>query len=948
MSPLSPDAASIQDLVELALETGRDPRDVCADRPDLLGAVTASWERAVALRDDLDALFPSPDGAGQGPGVGFRAADPPLVPGHAVEAVLGTGGTGVVYRARNLKLGRAVAVKMLLLGRHARPRELEALLREARAVAGLQHPHVVQVFEVGELDGLPYFTMELLEGGTLCDRLRAERMLPRDAASLVAVLADAVGAAHRGGVVHRDLKPANVLLTASGTPKIADFSLARPFGAAADATLVNPMGTPAYMAPEQALGGARAFEAPVDIYALGVILYEALTGAPPFRADSPAETLRRAMEEPPTPPSRHNAAVPRDLETICLKCLEREPERRYASAAALGDDLHRFLRGEPVLARRAGRVERALKWVRRRPSQATAVAACVICLAVVGAVIVNTALTHARATRLVRQDLAEVATRQRDGDWSGAQAALARSRARLDAAPSPALLAEIERAEHDLDTVARLDTISLTKDLIEEGRYTGYSNSEAMASDYARAFRDWGVDAETAQPAEAAALIRASCIATSLVAAIDDWASAARTPGDRDRRAWLLRVASHADPSPNPWRTRAREPEVWDDPDRLGALLGDWSADEGGPAPGVESPSPSLLIALAERYKSLGGDPTPFLRRVQQAYPSDFWSNFRLGLALTPGDPGESVRYFQASVALRPNLGLARLNLGVSLAKTGDMDGALTELGKSVELSPDMSATHNNYANALLSVGRRDEALAEYRRAVELDPEYASARSNLGKILIDSGRPAEALEHFRVAVEGDPKFANAQTNMGLALHMLGRTDEAMPYLRRALELEPDNTAALINLSLALRSKGQIEESRVSIERAVELKPDDAEIRFYYANFLASQNDAEGAREAYEQSLRLDPRFVRSLLALGVMEGEARDFDAAVARFRAAVEIDPTYPNAVGALARCLMLQGQFAEAADIFEHFLSLIAPDDPRHAPIRAYIDECRARAAE
>src|SRR5262249_11524945 len=258
---------------------------------------------------EADALAPAPPPAGL-----------PQVPGYEVEAVLGRGGMGVVYKARPLRLNPTVPLKMRLAGEYAGPRERGRFQREAAAVAGLRHGNIVQIYDVGDHEGRPYFTMEFVEGGSLAQRLAGMPQPAPQAAALAATLAEAVQVAHQGGLVHRDLKPANVLLTADGTPKITDFGLARRLGGEAGPTQSGvPLGTPSYMAPEQAGGRTRAIGPAVDVYALGAILYELLTGRPPFRAETAAETVLQVIQQEPASPSRLNARVPRDLETICLK-----------------------------------------------------------------------------------------------------------------------------------------------------------------------------------------------------------------------------------------------------------------------------------------------------------------------------------------------------------------------------------------------------------------------------------------------------------------------------------------------------------------------------------------------------------------------------------------------------------------------------------------------------
>src|SRR2546423_270893 len=244
------------------------------------------------------------------------------VPGYALEGVLGRGGMGVVYKARHLALKRTVALKMILAGGHAGPRELARFRIEAEAVARLQHPNIVQIHEVGEADGHPYCALEFVEGGTLAGKLDGKPMPAREAAKLVETLARAMQLAHSRNVVHRDLKPANILLASNGTPKITDFGLARPLDSDSGETQAGAvMGTPSYMAPEQASGRAHEAGPAADGYALGAILYDCLAGRPPFKGATVVETLDQVRTQEPVPPSRWHKGVPADLETICLNCL---------------------------------------------------------------------------------------------------------------------------------------------------------------------------------------------------------------------------------------------------------------------------------------------------------------------------------------------------------------------------------------------------------------------------------------------------------------------------------------------------------------------------------------------------------------------------------------------------------------------------------------------------
>jgi serine/threonine protein kinase/formylglycine-generating enzyme required for sulfatase activity len=339
------------------------------------------------------------------------AAVAAAIPGYEIVREVGRGGMGVVYEARQAGLNRTVALKMILAGAFAGQTELARFRTEAEAIARLQHPNIVQIHEVGSWRAgaknspLPYFSLEFCPGGSLEQKLAGTPLPPPDAVALVQTLAQAMQAAHQKGIIHRDLKPANVLLAEEGTPKITDFGLAKTLkdegrrmkdeseaSSSGSSFILHPssltttgavLGTPSYMPPEQAQGHRQSPGPTGDVYSLGAILYECLTGRPPFKAATPLDTLFQVVRQEPVPPDQLNAKVPRDLATICLKCLRKEPGQRYATAAALADDLGRFLRGEPILARPVSRWERAAKWVRRNRAVAALAAVLALVLVVV-------------------------------------------------------------------------------------------------------------------------------------------------------------------------------------------------------------------------------------------------------------------------------------------------------------------------------------------------------------------------------------------------------------------------------------------------------------------------------------------------------------------------------------------------------------------------------------
>jgi WD40 repeat protein/serine/threonine protein kinase len=421
------------------------PEEVCRDCPDLLDAFRQHLLQSQRSADlatlplgnkpvpstvEATHVWTEGSSAPSLPPPTDPSEGPSPIPGYEILGELGRGGMGVVYKARQVSLQRLVAVKMILAGSHSSEDSQRRFRREVEAIAHLQHPNLVQVHEVGSHEGCPYYSMEYVEGGTLDQKLAGKPQPPEQAAALIETLARTMHALHQQGVVHRDLKPVNILLTADGMPKISDFGLAKRLDDSAGPTLSGEiMGTPSYMAPEQATGESKHVGPATDVYALGAILYEMLTGRPPFHGATPVETITQVASDEPVSPRHLLPRLPIDLETICLKCLEKQLARRYASALALAEDLQRFLAGEPIQARPVTMLERGKKWVHRRPAMAGLVAVSVLAAVVltVGGILhqlylsdalhkVEAAAEESRQS-LVRLHVSQGAEAMVAGDW---------------------------------------------------------------------------------------------------------------------------------------------------------------------------------------------------------------------------------------------------------------------------------------------------------------------------------------------------------------------------------------------------------------------------------------------------------------------------------------------------------------------------------------------------
>jgi serine/threonine-protein kinase len=797
------DEARVDRLLDEIADSGCTPEEACADCPELLPEVRRRWERMCAVEAELDALFPSPGHDPNADTARSRHAgdELPRVAGFEVEAVLGRGGMGVVYRARQLRLNRPVALKMLLAGAYAGPQERARFQREAEAVAGLRHPNIVQVYDVGDHEGWPYFTMELLEGGSLAQALAGAPQRARQAAALLATLAEAVQVAHRGGIVHRDIKPANILLTADGTPKVADFGLARQFDGGPALTLSNiRMGTPSYMAPEQVIGEAGTIGPAADIYALGALLYEVLTGRPPFRGETASETERQVVAEEPVPPGRLNPRVPRDLETICLKCLHKEPQRRYATAASLADDLRRFGEGRPIQARRSSWAGRVWRWGRRKPAEA-ALAATALTLA--GAALGGglwLAIQRAHWRDGIEADLREINHLQQQARWIDAGAALQRAEARFNGGAAGDLRRRLNRTRSDLDLVNELDHIHLNR--ATSAGDLSYYKSRADRQ-YLSAFERSGLAKLQDPPDLVATRVNGSSVRVALLATLDDWAFCAT---DQSRRDWLLTIAREADPDPLGWADRIRDSARWSDLAALSELA------ETVP---VRGQSISLLLMLGGRIRAAGGNPQAFLKRVQTDHPADFWANMGLGDALFRDAPVEAAGYYRAALASRPEAAVAYSALGDSLRIQKRLDEAIRYYRQALAIDPNYARAHTNLGNSLRDAGRMDEAIACYRKALEIDGNYGWAYYDLANALTNAGRWDEAIEYYRRFHAVGPTIPHVENILRSDPIRRGRGEEVRREWKKRLDLGPPDHDAWYGYAELCLFLGHEDEYRVA-------------------------------------------------------------------------------------------------------------------------------------
>jgi serine/threonine-protein kinase len=643
-------------------------------------------------------------------------------------------------------LDRLVALKMLIAGPFASAGERARLIKEAQAVAQLRHANIVRVFDVGEFDGRPYFTMELIEGKTLAQEIAGTPQPAARAARITQTLSIAIEFAHQAGIIHRDLKPSNILLAPDGAPMITDFGLARHVQNH-DALTLHRMGTPSYMAPEHYLAGANSPQPTADVYSLGAILYEMLTGRPPFRGESAAETQRQLLTQDPVPPSRFNKPVPRDLETICLMCLRKDPLRRYPTAAALAEDLRRFHSGEPIQARRAGPLERTTKWIHRHPSLTIAIVsgffAAVVTIAAASWLVSQSSARN----RGVSDELNRAYALQHQGQWKEADTALDRASVRLGDHGPLALRVRLSEVRADSQLAARLNSIA------DDAAYStsGVLNLQLSAREYQDAFEKAGMFAGSSSPSATAARMLASNISGRLIDSLYDWSFVA----DENKRKWLWKIICETDHDATGWRDRIRDRAVWEHASEIA------KAADGLP---VAQQRVAFCLAVSHQLDSLGQDALPFLFRLQDAHPQDFWANLSLADRLREKNRlQDAVRFYQAAITVRPTAAIARHNLGLTLIQSG----------------------------------QHADAIAQFRHALEADPRAGASRTALCIELISTGHFSEAIEPLRVCVHDDPNNFDFHRVLGKALETSGDLSGAAEEYRHALALQ-SNSVEILN------------------------------------------------------------------------------------------------------------------------------------------------------
>jgi tetratricopeptide (TPR) repeat protein len=846
---------------------------------------------------------------------GSPVVDGRQVPGYEILGKLGEGGMGVVYKALHLPLNRVVALKMIRPDVRGDPEYLSRFRREAETVARLQHANIVQIYEISEHDGLPYFSLEFVEGGSLDRKIRGAPQPGRPAAELVATLARAMAAVHALGITHRDLKPANVLLLADGTPKITDFGLAKQLDRRTLQTDAGAiLGTPNYMAPEQASGRGEEVGPLADVYALGAILYEMLTGRPPFLGENAFHTLAQVCTHDPVSPRRLQPTVPPDLEKICLKCLEKEPRRRYAGAQDLADDLRRFRNDEPVRARLITPVGRALKWARRHRAAAVAVVASA--LAVLGGVsgVVFYSLYQAQQTAQQLAALHKKVEARQTAVAFWKQGRDARAAAQLgDAKQLRTARDSFVQALAALDAEPGADTgeyAAIKKDRDEVDQALTAQASRRDLKDRRDRFEQFYRDVsfheisytESLQDADRAAIRRAA------PAALKEFGlSAADTPAEAASRLEAYRPAA-------------------DGPRELDEIAADcyrmlltWAEAEAPPGTNDEAGARralhllDLAAALAEAYHL----PTP------QAYHLR-----RAGYLELTDKHAEADTERERAAGMKPETALDLFLAARESYRQGKPDQAAATCEQVLRLQPDHFWAQYLEARCHVSTKHWGEARAELTSCLSRHDFF------LGRLLRATAEtvlnePENAEADFARALEQAPDDLArwlVLIDRGALWRQRQRWDEAIADLRQAIALRPEAPEAYVNLAQAYAGREDWDSAVVTLGKALDLRPRDAaELYHTRAQFNA---DRAAARRDFEQAIAHEPKgstselLVSSYVELGHLQNQDRDFEQALASLDAALGVRPDYAAAHLQRSKALLALKRDREAGEALDRYL--------------------------
>jgi tetratricopeptide (TPR) repeat protein len=964
----------------------------CAGQPELRRHVEvllkAHRDVGTALHQDgTDSLAPA-GAATEGPGT-------MLGPYKLLEQI-GEGGFGVVFMAEQQQpVRRKVALKDLKPGMDSK-QVIARFEAERQALALMDHANIARVLDGGETaTGRPFFVMDLVKGVPITHYCDQNQLTPRQRLELFVQVCQAVQHAHQKGIIHRDVKPSNVLISRhDGTPvvKVIDFGIAKALGQQlTDKTLftnfAQMIGTPLYMSPEQAGMSDLDVDTRSDIYSLGVLLYELLTGTTPFDQKRFKEVgfdeMRRIIreEEPPKPSTRistlgqaattvstNRKSDPRqlsrlfrgELDWIVMKALEKDRNRRYETVSAFAADVQRYLHDEPVHACPPSAWYRFGKFARRNRAALLALAAALTLLVVVGAGIWSWQHQetlrraenefHSELTRRnVKSWLEQLPELHRRALWKQAETLLDQADQQLGPDGDGPLRERLAQARRDTAFIKRLDEVRLETSVMVEGKL----NTAGASAKYLDAFLKHELDILQGELADLAKRLNASPVRDYLLAALDDWAMLEGADLKR-----ILAVTAEA--TGLEWRRRL--PHAWDDGKKLAEFFD---------AVPRSQRTPAIIHGVGSRLYDLGEDGVSRLDEGLRQYPADFWLHFALGtmggkkrvdariganraaLALRPGTPAvlmnlgaalHDKKEYDAAIAayleadrLDSNNARFHYNIGQALQHKREYAAVAARFQEAIRLDPKLSWPHRGLGDVLLAKKQYDAAVAEYRKAMRLDPKDAGPHRGLGSVLLARKKYEAAIAEFKEAIRLNPKFALPHNNLGTVLWDKKEYQAAIAEFKEAIRLDPYDAGPHINLGKVLTDKKEYEAAIAELKEAIRLDPQEpwAHINMSYA--LLEKNEHEAAIAELKEAIRLDPQEPQAHNNMGAALHDKKKYEAAIAAYNEAIRLDPNFALAHYGLGRVLLAKKEYEAAIAAYNEAIRL----DPKLVKAYASLGE-------
>jgi tetratricopeptide (TPR) repeat protein/tRNA A-37 threonylcarbamoyl transferase component Bud32 len=899
---------------------------------------------------------------------------------YAVLGEIARGGVGVVLKARDPDLGRDVALKVLRHEHAANRDALQRFVEEAQIGGQLQHPGIVPVYDFGlGSEGQPYFAMKLVKGRTLAQLLAGREPLASTRPALLSVfqaVCQTIAYAHDRGIVHRDLKPSNVMVGAFGEVQVVDWGMSKILargGAADDAGAVevthpvvrtvrsstgsapsvvgSVLGTPQYMPPEQARGELDRIDERADVFALGAILCEILTGRPPYvgtEAEILAQAAHGALE--PAVARVRSCGGDAQLVSLCVSCLAGSPTDRPRTAGVVAAQVSAYLAALEDRARRAeaDAAEARIRTIAERRARrlTLALSAAVLALVLVGGGgwIWTASQRRSRADgveRQVERALADATRLRGQAEAAGAAEALPLWREAL----ATARRAEAVAASVDADQATRERVVAATSEMTEAQhraeaaaeqrrrddaaaerldvirvRFGETWDMRAKVADYAKAFQEYlGGDVDALGTEEAASRIHTSRIRERLILGLMDWMAARQTvdSGPTILPELIARVDT------DPWRAKARKAAG------SPAALRDLAAQSDLDARNVLE-----LLWLAEVLAGGGDIDRAMAMHLEtwRRHPGDFWACFEFATRSQYASPPrlqEATRYYTAALAIRPRSVAVHQNMGNLCLEDGRIEDAIREFRSAIRIDPKFAFAHVGLSNALVDNGDLGGAISALREAIRLDPALAAAHNNLAQLLSLTGdlpaSLAEALEAVRLA----PSWAVAHGSLGAARLESGDLDGAISAFREALRLDPTIAQAHNGLGVTLQHKGDLEGAAFEFREAIRLDPRLPRPHVNLGTTLHQKGDRQAAVAAYREAIRLDPRDAEAHAGLGQVFQNSGDLDGAIAEFREAMRLDPTVALTYWNLAQALKGRGRLRESLEALERLTTLSSQGD-------------------